>query len=61
MAGSATNLPYDIIEQIPAPETIKGMISETVKRLELLRHLLRVSKRKAIQRQRAADLADDVR
>jgi hypothetical protein len=37
----------DVIEDIPDPATLGQMLAESVRRVELLRHLLRVSRRKA--------------
>jgi hypothetical protein len=37
----------DVIEGIPDPATLDRMLAESLRRVELLRHLLRVARRKA--------------
>jgi hypothetical protein len=37
----------DLIELLPDPETLRRQLSESVKRTDLLRSLLRVARRKA--------------
>jgi hypothetical protein len=38
---------HDPIDSIPEPDTVRAMIADAVRRLEILRSLLRVSQRKA--------------
>jgi hypothetical protein len=40
-------LPPDPIQDIPDPETVRRMLAESVRRSDLLRHLLRLARRKA--------------
>jgi hypothetical protein len=45
----------DLIEQIPDPDTVRGWLSEAIRRAALLRSLLRVSIRKASYNQSNED------
>lgn len=38
----------DVIEHIPDPDTVRRLLAESIQRTDLLRSLLRVSKRKAV-------------
>lgn len=47
----------DPIDHIPPPETVRAMLAESIRRSDLLRSLLRVSRRKAAHdRSTPADL-----
>ena len=42
----------DVIEDLPDPETIDRLLAEAIRRADLLRQLLKVSRRKAAYRNR---------
>ena len=57
----ATDPGPDLNELIPDPDTVRGMLADSVRRCDLLRSLLRVSLRKAAYRHPAAPERQEVR
>jgi hypothetical protein len=53
MTGNPTDQRPDLLEQIPDPDTVRGWLSDAVRRADLLRSLLRVAQRKAAYRRPA--------
>ncbi len=50
----------DPLEQIPDPDTVRGLLADAVRRCDLLRSLLRVSVRKEAYRRPAMQEAERV-
>jgi hypothetical protein len=55
MAGEQANSPGDPLELIPPPDAVREMLADSVHRTELLRHLLRIARRKAALQREAVE------
>ena len=55
---TAANEAWDVIEDIPDPETVDRLLADAIRRADLLRQLLKVSRRKAAYRNRPCPATD---
>ena len=60
MTDSRATPQPDLIEQIPDPDTVRSWLSDSIRRAELLRSLLRVAIRKAAFDRPAAEPEKEV-
>jgi hypothetical protein len=47
MADSQPSTDFDLLEQVPDPDTVRSWLADSIRRSDLLRSLLRLAKRKA--------------